>query len=1030
MLRELGERAYVQTRSGLTARVLIWGIVLLVLCGLPLFARGQSEDPIAEARDLIIRNRLNDAIRILTNVIRTDPERIDEAERLLRLIRSLRSEYQELFDELIDTLINEPENPEKALAIIDQMENLDESPNPRTQEQILQARDTVEFRFNVNQVNQVMSRAAEHIAAEEYQQALRTYLTGFEYFRSDFEQADYSEDFVVRRAESARERLRTAATEAAEAIPELSDTQLRFTDRLAVQAGAGDLDALRAELRSTVHALGRDGGEVLAAAETLTAVNRQIGIERGDESVDNYITVLSWYAVGRPGVEEGEGMLFAIRSAVASELEPLRSLALEQGDGNFEEARALLAQGSFREAAESFDNSRSLDVLAAELGSLFGSIIEFPRDGDLSPRSVDLVERALPETLGARARAAVSSELVELAENWSDLSQVPAVSELGLDELADIRQRYSEILSFTDRAAAETGERLDTLRESQEAYADERSLESLAFALDQIATQTEEVRERDRLAAVRAADLRFAALADPVPDYALRVNQSDTLIFRGITQTSFDPSVDLPNAAFPEPDESEAVFRFPAQATTLLETVVGELQTLSGEVSQEIATLQAEPAYIRSYEPHQAAEEGARELQARVTTLLNRAQSLLDQAQERVQTAAQLEAEASLRISQAEQAINQQNLSVANQRFEDARERFFESLELQQDPELRDSSDQRLAALGESIRDLEFQIAVQEIRRLIDQGRTQYRRDEFAQAESTLIQANNLWEQVNPTEENEEITYWLQLAQAALNLQNDRELTETDPLFRPLGNYLNLAQQNFEQAETALDDGSQERANQLLARAQENIQSVVFAKPFNQQARVLSLRILRITNPEDFPELFQSRYEEALDEREDNPFSALNQLYDLQEIDPNYPGLQEVIINLEIDLGIRPAPVDTAALNRSQALLAEARQLAAGGSRGQIEVAIARLQEAIQLNPENDQAVLLLDQLRIQLGSSATVVLSSANEQLFREAQEAFIDGNLGNALSIVNRLWQNEQNRRYAPLVDLREQILEDLGS
>ncbi len=68
-------------------------ILCMLLCILPsylIFAGGVKEDPIALARSLIIEKRYNEALVVLAEAVRKDPERIEEAENLIRRIRAIR----------------------------------------------------------------------------------------------------------------------------------------------------------------------------------------------------------------------------------------------------------------------------------------------------------------------------------------------------------------------------------------------------------------------------------------------------------------------------------------------------------------------------------------------------------------------------------------------------------------------------------------------------------------------------------------------------------------------------------------------------------------------------------------------------------------------------------------------------------------------------------------------------------------------------------------------------------------------------
>jgi tetratricopeptide (TPR) repeat protein len=197
----------------------------------------------------------------------------------------------------------------------------------------------------------------------------------------------------------------------------------------------------------------------------------------------------------------------------------------------------------------------------------------------------------------------------------------------------------------------------------------------------------------------------------------------------------------------------------------------------------------------------------------------------------------------------------------------------------------------------------------------------------------------------------------------------------------------------------------------------------------NWDARILELRIVQIRNQDDFDEVFAARYRQAVGRLDEaGPLEVYSELEVLAEINPDYPGLQEQLRRLEIALNLREDPVDQARINQSNQLFQRAQQLT-GGSLDQAQVAVSLLEQAVDLNPDNDRAKFLLDQLRIRLGGEATVALTTADEQRYRRAETLFSQGRPLQALSIVERLLDEPENQAYPPLVDLRRRIALRLG-
>ena len=87
------------------------------------------------------------------------------------------------------------------------------------------------------------------------------------------------------------------------------------------------------------------------------------------------------------------------------------------------------------------------------------------------------------------------------------------------------------------------------------------------------------------------------------------------------------------------------------------------------------------------------------------------------------------------------------------------------------------------------------------------------------------------------------------------------------------------------------------------------------------------------------------------------------------------------------------------------------------------EVALDLLNEAYNNNPNNRNITELKDRAQLLRGGTATV-LNSDDQQKFRRAEQLFLDRRYFEALAIVEKLLENPDNQRYAPLTDLKRRI------
>ncbi|NLJ10930.1 MAG: hypothetical protein GX438_11420, partial [Treponema sp.] len=90
--------------------LLILAVLLLMGCfGLgQVYAGGKQEDPLAAADTLIAERKYNEAILLLTQFIKTNPDRFDDAQRRLQRIVKLREEYNAIAGELLNVLVTDP----------------------------------------------------------------------------------------------------------------------------------------------------------------------------------------------------------------------------------------------------------------------------------------------------------------------------------------------------------------------------------------------------------------------------------------------------------------------------------------------------------------------------------------------------------------------------------------------------------------------------------------------------------------------------------------------------------------------------------------------------------------------------------------------------------------------------------------------------------------------------------------------------------------------------------------------------------
>jgi tetratricopeptide (TPR) repeat protein len=179
-----------------------------------------------------------------------------------------------------------------------------------------------------------------------------------------------------------------------------------------------------------------------------------------------------------------------------------------------------------------------------------------------------------------------------------------------------------------------------------------------------------------------------------------------------------------------------------------------------------------------------------------------------------------------------------------------------------------------------------------------------------------------------------------------------------------------------------------------------------------------------VLDPRAFEQGFEQWLRDAVAGTKRRSIESFATLQNLAEINPRYPGMAAIVNQAEIDMGIRPPPPDPRAIARSNELSDSARRILDGNVTGQFEVALAQVNEAISLNPNNAQAMSVKDRLLSRMSRPSDIVLSSQDEEAYNHALMEYQRGNYIMALSIVRRLLQNPQYRNIAKILELQRRV------
>jgi hypothetical protein len=981
-----------------------------------LYASGNREDRIIEAQQLVGDRKYNDAIFILTEMLKTEPERINEIQDLLISIRSEKEKYNDRYEELIETYGGD--NVEAAYPMIKELEDLDPEPNEATRESLVLARETAGFVFNNNRWVEIMDRAATFIADGEYPQAVEAYREGFDLSRDIFSDAGYGN--IV------RDEIFARAGEMGELSTEFLSLYSSFFEKKGIvdetfkeRDAAGFIAAVE-DFNIELERISEIREGLKDSADYFLLQEDSLRRTRGDDKQIHYLIYLDRLLNGRTTNDEKEGITGVLEIVWNELYATTESVSVEFAEELFNAANWEYNDRSLDAAEAGF---RDLMMMAESALITLGNGASFGLGGTAVSREQLLT---LDEKLMESDRFFIEDS-INAAGSFIDIIERRRI-------LNDIDTRISVLDKDTDNLR-ETGTEIKRELESEEIeinkflnswqlrLEDIRQSETRGISVDRsVAASEVQIKELKAMSAgtleteieltALIAEIELAVFDEELSGFLSGVDESEQLI-EGV-----------PEAGEANEDAGfEVTFKYPEKAVDKIILIESELRELISDVEKINSLIDDERTEIRSGAPVIASSEHASDLIKKSRVQLSRATILADKAREQIFSAEKLKQEGERRIEESKTLTTRAQFQGAKARLEDAAQKFDESLSYMEDQVLRNYRDNEIPRLYEEIQAAENNLVVRQVREYLTLGKVDYSDGSFSGAQSILIKAQSRWSDTN-IEPNAEVEYWLTLTQTALSVTSGRLIAATDPLYAEMNQYMNQAQADFIKAKEEYTAGRTQDADYYFSSAEQSLLFVQQFFPFNEEARVLNLRISQYRDPERFNELFRSDFQKARGLISSNPQKAYIDLKDLQAINASYPGLSAAITEAEYASGIKVRPPDPAKLKRSAELYQLAYSIVSRNIRSEFNVALSYLDEAISLNTDNIDAIRLKDRISADVGGTATVVMSNTDQQLYQEAVSEYTAGNYLKARIIVENLLKNPDNQRNTKLIELKERI------
>ena len=973
------------------------------------YARGSGDYDNAEI--LINSNKNNEALEEIAQIFETKPESSEYAIKLVQKAMQSQKEFQDQFEALLNLLYEEPDNNEKKLALILELEQHRHDMNPDVEYFLEKLKISSIYALQRIRFIMYMEQGIAYINEKEYNKAADTFVKGYSIYNDKFQTENAKEkilDDVNKQINDVKDIVKKYKVTYENFIrtSEKLNTQIKNHNSALIEREFGALELLAKDLCSLIESTVHSGSILKNIYEEEAKQNKDI-----DETLLPFayrLTIGRNSAVSFEGVEGAmeAGFFFGLDSVSDFFWAEIRNLFKELCDDfNFD------ATGS-----DSFDkNILHVNAYLQYLQKVYSaqsdsSQFRFVKiDSDKQNEKLQTGAALIENIIAARK---VYSELPVFEKSRNIITEDYIGSAYDLRDEKNIR-----VTDLHNTANAIHSIALAT----EELFAKSRYHSNTG--LDQ---EIELFKSKQNLILEHIASLRLnlfeqvAIIKDKAGETVLESSKKDYETWRSlIPENEKLSSEGISSKGL----KSENIKTSPILA-------LKELTALRKVVEKDIEllkkfTLQVAPIgqFLNLSDVFSKHINGVNETISNLRNLSSSIKNDITYSNTLVIRIQLAKDESDLRYEQARQYLKKGNFNAAREHIELSRIKTDEALQLESNDEYLKMTDERLYKLGTEINDAENAVVIRDVRNYLDAAKKHYFNGEFQSAEDALILARNRWA-VTHVELNEEVTNWLSIVSTADFLKTGRTVPLTAPLYPQIVQLLNNATQLYTAAAKKINSAERETALQNLNDARENIKQVLLVYPFNETAGQLNLKIDKLLDPKNFNTQFSRKLVKIKQEYKINSQRSYSDLLDLYSIDKRFPGIAALKDEIEIYLGIKMPPPDFKAIAESKQLTESARKIFASRNTFDFPLAVQQLDRAIKLNIENIEAVRLKDEIQMNMGGGSVIVLSAANEAKYRQAVSEMIKGNKIIAAALVEQLMQDKNAKNSAKVRELKKRI------
>ena len=1034
------------------------------------FAQQISEDrdvmSLREIKVLIKQKEYNSALEELYKYIQEKPKDFDNAQKLINEIMKKRELYFDYAQQAIKSNTENPEDHETPSKIILEMRKIENNPPVEIRKMINMLEQMHLFKYYAYLFDSIQKQSSESTLAKNFTQSVKIIQDGFWIYKDEF-YAEYKDN----------PELLNSVTEVVNNLNENINSVLQSRLKSNLEKNVNEyVQAITEENYKRALQEYEDVyknfeeynliiSKILENSSSLVALQEQTIDEETEVTDASYLSFMNYFILGLPSYV-GSGLLGAVCFEWANYVEQMKEatnkliqkytdIYVENVPKNLEVSDVTTLLGNHSNYADSI---AKYCVLARDVNNLYGiqeSNLPFNYPVNFYNDSYNYLEKLCLQNerllnLAIEVDMEIASENItknRFTESKEDEQSIlPAQILLFANTSKNINNLFSQKdrLSLSSFDWANEYNQIDATQNQNE-YVDNQKKDfgSVTSLYENLLEQLYQIKKKHLISSWQNIALLDKKYADNFVDYATLLSEKAVVLNSGLSfrisdndVRKFYSDINYVNNLDINSSDKNALLKYKYSGISkdiilhldeYIDSAIQNLTNNKNQLSENKALYESSDLKNYPFESISTCVSYIDTSINKLNQLKNQNFALLQEIEDSLQLFRVTKDDADSILQDSKDVFAQGDFSRAERLLQQASEKYALALSYCEDYELRQKSDEERFNLAQNIASAKNEIVVQESRRLYTQARTAQNNDNYDEAEQYIIAAINKWAETHD-EENTEFEDFRNLVNTAISMKTGRTLTPADPLYSEISTLLSYATGHYDKANEYLKNGDKKAADKELKSALNNINKIRDAYPINQDASLLLLKINRIQNPAKFEEEFELKINAAIAgcRKKDTQLESYNLLMDYYNLAPDYKGLKDKIYNIQIELGMRQKPVDNSAATQAKKITKEAQRLfnSAGNDVAKLNIALAKINESLRINPNNNEAENLKDKISTKIGASTTIVLSAEEQALYNDAVVKLQRGYVDDANIIVNQLLQNPKNGSSKLIKELKKKI------